>query len=1141
MSSADLILPDARERERAATTFDRNVVVTAGAGTGKTTLLVDRLVHLVLREPDPVPITRIVALTFTNKAAAEMRLRLRERLHSYVAVRLDSSPPDADAAKAAAAVRDLIGRYQLSKGEIDRRCGEALRQIERSYIGTLHSFAALLLRLYPAEAGVDPQFSEDDGLAFRKHFAEQWSLWLDRELGREGGRRGAWRALLDAIDLETLEQVASSLCSEMVPLESLCGSGAAEELDAVLRSWLAAEAQTARELLRRYPEERHQLDRWLRHCLAVIEGVLKDGEIAPGAFAEQKRWFAEKGLRRAGGWSDADFRELQRLARVARGLLGGDRAVTAVLRELLVPLAESCRRSFVQAGFVSFDGLLVRARNLLRDHNAVREELKGLFKAILVDEFQDTDPVQYELILYLSERPGESANDWRAVRLQPGKVFVVGDPKQSIYAFRRADIQGYLDVVERLILPQGGTECRLTTNFRSAPGILDVVNGVFEPLIRERSGLQPRYVPIEPPRRPEASPDRSSLPRVLLRRVESSETLNADRARRLEAESLARWLEEAVLGKVMLPGPNGEAPARPRDIAFLFRKLTDVHLYLEPLRRRGIRYVVEGEKHFYATQEIVDAVNLLRAVDNPYDRAALVGLLRSAVGGLSDTEIYRLHAEGLLDYRSLRRPAAGAARALEPVRDLYAALDRLHLETRLMPVPDAVERVFDAVPIRLLAARSFSGEQAVANLEKIRQQAAVLSRQGPATFKAVIAQLERRVLEVEEESESALAEETVDAVKILSIHKAKGLEFPIVVLPDARGAVAPGRPETGVRYDWSTGLIGLRAGEHANPAAIYLDEAGRRREEEEQKRLFYVAMTRAREHLVLSSPPLKVDGGSFVAMLQESVPELTSLRRPGRIAVGKGTLQVEVVYETPQPPRRRPAAQRTPPRESWESFARQWAARQREYDEAGRTPLFVSPTALERQEKGAPRRRRDLFTALDPRLVGILAHRFLQALDFRAARDGAALEDELERFLEALPEAGIGPSRAAMLRELREIFKGFASSPAFAELASADILGREVPLLMPWGGRIMEGVIDLVYEREGRLYLADYKTERVRPAELRQAARRYRGQARIYACAAASALGREVAGFKVIFVRLGEAVEIGATQLSEKEARPAGP
>jgi ATP-dependent helicase/nuclease subunit A len=1127
------LLPDAAERERAATTFDRNVVVTAGAGTGKTTLLVDRLIHLLMRRPDALALSEIVALTFTNKAANEMRLRLRERLQSYLSVQLDEVYTSADLIKLQSELRSLMDRYHLSKDECDLRAREALRQIERSYIGTIHSFAALLLRLYPVEAGVDPQFREDDGSNFRMYFGEQWAVWLDRELRPGGGRHHAWRQVLAKIPLDVLREVAFSLSSEMIPLARLAETFNQREVPPSLREWLAQHQRNARELLGRYPEDRNQIDSFARHSLEILTSALDRGEIPPGELENEKRWFAEKTLRRAGKWSEDDYEELQRLCRVARGLLLTNHSLTQLIWELLAPFVEEFRTGFIKQGFVSFDALLVRARDLLHENSRLREELKALFKAILIDEFQDTDPIQYEILLYLAEKKGQSATDWQAVQLEPGKTFVVGDPKQSIYAFRRADIQGYLDVVRQIILSQGGIECRLTANFRSHPGILDVVNGVFEPLIREREGLQPEYVPIQSPSTKPIDPcpaDGSSFRKVTYYRTESQDELRAGAARRLEADNLARWLDEELLGKARFRHADGQwIRVQPKHVAFLFRKLTEVHLYLEALRRRGIRYIVEGEKHFYATQEIVDAVNLLRVVSNPYDHIALVGLLRSPLGGLSDSEIYNLQRAELLDYRSIGGTASDSAIKLKPVRSLYEALYRLHLETRTLSVAEAVRRIFEIVPIRILAAQSFSGEQAVANIEKIRQQAAMIGRSGPATLKDVIAQLERRVLDIEEESESALAEESADAVRILSIHKAKGLEFPVVVLPDATGAGNPRRFEIGVQYDWSAKLIGLRAGNHLNLPAVYLEEKRRLREEEEQKRLFYVAMTRAREHLMISSAPLKSDKGSFVAMLEQSLGKLPVIESPTAVPAGRGQLEIRTVREKPKAPTRSqdgtPAGR--PMLVDWSAFAREWRARTERYETSRRVPFFVSPTALKQSDFDIAERfeqKPSPVLGTDALVIGNLAHGFLEKLDFSLTE--RRLEEELAYYLAAQPERLFASNREATFEELRGIFSIFFRSRAFAELSSATILGREVPLLMPWDGQIMEGVIDVIYERGRKLYIADYKTDLIGRDDLKRVVARHRWQAEIYWEAVGRSLQRKIAAFKVIFLRFGEAVEI---------------
>jgi ATP-dependent helicase/nuclease subunit A len=1122
-------LGDFTDRERAVATFDRNIIVTAGAGTGKTTLLVDRLTHLLARNPDPLKITEIVALTFTNKAASEMKQRLRERLQGYVQA---AARRDGDAADAGAAgLQNFLSRYQLSAEELSERLQEALRNIERAEIGTIHSFAASLLRLYPLEAGVDPQFREDEGAQFEALFEREWSLWLDQELALGAARASDWRAVLRKLDLPRIKELARALAAESVELPGANARPAGAS--SVLTAWIAQLAARAAALVERHPEDR-QNERLARAARAVIDAFARHGQLAEESCAAERILLAEAavnpGLK---GWGEADTAEARALARIARGLAQVDASLTELLRRLLTPFAERFRRFFVQQGFCSFDGLLVGARNLVRDHPAVREELKRKYRSILVDEFQDTDPLQYEILLYLAEVPGAAANDWRAVKLTPGKIFVVGDPKQSIYAFRRADIEAYLEVVDKVIRAQHGLDCRLTTNFRSHGRILWLVNAVFEKLMEARPGLQPPYIAIHPApaRRRDGTPaDRGSvLPRVMLRKITSGAgEVDAESARRLEGESLARWLKEEVFAHALIRRGAETALAEPRDVAILFRKLSDIHEYLEPFRRRGVRYVVEGERHFYAAKEIIDAINLLRAIDNPEDRLALVGVLRAPLGGVPDKVIYELHRRGLLDYRK--------AQALEthsldyPVAELYGILARLHDETRVLPVGEALARVFAALPVRLLAAASFQGEQAVANLQKLKRQAEGLGSEGTSTLRETIRQLQRRVLDVREEGESVLAEESVDAVRIMSIHKAKGLEFPVVILAGCHAGIdaRQGRDAEWL-VDWSSGLTGCHVGSYWDLPGLYIAEKARLRTEEEHKRVLYVAMTRPREHLVIScAPTTRRAAGSFTAMLGQALGvDIDSLTESRLLGVGEAAIDIQVVSENLAAPGRPEGAPPTHTPRDWQTYVDLWSARGTAYEVAARSPTFLTPTYLKAREaelaEGAPPGMSRAGPSVDPLLVGDLAHRFLQEWDFAADPAGfrAPLGDFVARVLGAEPRR----ARNSLRKELEKIFAIFFGSEAYRELAGARILGREVPLLLPWDGNVMEGVIDLIYERAGLLWLADYKSDTLERADLGSRARLYHQQAAIYTRAVERSLGRSVAAFKFIFLRLGVMVE----------------
>ena len=242
-----------------------------------------------------------------------------------------------------------------------------------------------------------------------------------------------------------------------------------------------------------------------------------------------------------------------------------------------------------------------------------------------------------------------------------------------------------------------------------------------------------------------------------------------------------------------------DGPLKPGHIALIFRKLTQAQVYLDALRRYDIAYITDGEKHFYRRQEIIDVVNLLRVIDNPHDSIALVGILRSPLGGMADRDLLALQQIEGLDYQQRERLSAWNHPQAGTVRRLYERLAELHQLAPLRPVPDAIDLIFDRLPVLELAAASLHGEQAVANLRKIREMAEALADRPHLTLTGFVDLMMTRVSEQPDEAESALAEESLDAVRVLTIHKAKGLEFPVVILPglhqgvqeSSQGAIHP--------------------------------------------------------------------------------------------------------------------------------------------------------------------------------------------------------------------------------------------------------------------------------------------------------------------------------------------------------------
>src|SRR6476659_2145108 len=314
-----VLISDQDARRAAETTFDRNVVVVAGAGTGKTTLLVNRLVHLLMREPHPVAITQTVALTYTNKAATEMKVRLRERLTALTRASTGSLQASDGGA---VAMDELRTHYGITADDIATRAEAALRDLEKAQIGTVHSFAAHLLRLFPLEAGVDPAFREDDGLRFDESFQVAWQVWIDRELGREGAHHSRWRTLLQSTTLEQLRGLAYALCNDLIDLDMLFRQvGSAP--DQALTDWIGSLRDRAQTLLDSNDRpKRRKIEHMLAGAVVLLTLVKDKGsqsidELDPSA----REWLEKDPGLAISDWSTHEFSQAVSFVRVAQQIM----------------------------------------------------------------------------------------------------------------------------------------------------------------------------------------------------------------------------------------------------------------------------------------------------------------------------------------------------------------------------------------------------------------------------------------------------------------------------------------------------------------------------------------------------------------------------------------------------------------------------------------------------------------------------------------------------------------------------------------------------------------------------------------------------------------------------------------------------
>jgi len=1120
-------LSDAADRRRAATEFDRNLVVVAGAGTGKTALLVERALNLVAGAG--IPIGQLAAITFTEKAAAELRERLAaglEGLHALAAgiARAEAGGASTEAGRAYAWLRNEAG---VDTAAIARRALAALLDLDSASVSTLHAFCSEILRRFPREAGVDPAYRVDEGPIFRSLFEEEWDRFLLDELGPGARRAEVWhRALGHPAALEAIRALGPVLALFRLPWdperEPAYPAGEARDL---LAGEIALRVDRIAAMRRRATGMNRNMDLFLDQSRRSLEAYAAGGASSlasvKGAWSFQE--YLDKDIPSPGqklsGCAPEEVRDTAGEAHdLVVALSRVDEATIGAIVEAAAPLARRARERLLASGYVSFDGLLRLARDLLARHPEIRRELGARHRAILVDEFQDTDPLQYEILFFLAEEHGDPSSDPYAARIAPGRLFIVGDPKQSIYRFRGADIAAYRRAVER-IAAGGGDRLTLNNSFRSPAGVLEPLNALFEAFIgRESTEEQPAYEPIVSA----LPPAEDRAPRVEIWSVAAAGSVE-DR-RRAEGEAIAAWISDHLDRREA----TGE-PLQRRGVALLFRALTNVGVYAQALRNTGLEFVVEGGKNFYERPEVGDLIAFLRAASNPNDGAAALAVLRGPLGGVDDAELAAFAALG----GRLDSPwPAGLDGARFPgVRRTLDFLASFRSDMRGQSPDDIIRAALRQTPLLVLHASQFEGPQRVANLNKLSARAEDLARRG-LSLEETLGALEEEFQESRDEGESPLADETVDAVRILSVHKAKGLEFPVVFVPDVgRERKGGGLPalEAGWVESPKEGLLAVKLKDGTTNAAWTRQaRSARRHEEAEEKRVLYVACTRAMKRLILvnSNDGRRAPWRDALAGLGYS----TAGGFPAEGVLAGGSVAHRIIPA----PATRPVSARPAVDPLWRQAALSFeraaadlaATRPPLRSPAGAASSQGGPEILEGPRRAAPRRAgRPEDPARDAaRLAGSAVHAALERWDFRSRtllRDLA--RQAVDRVLSEESDAAVSSGLSARVtEETGGIVDEILRSPLPARLASRSILGREVPLIFrDEEGVTWSGVCDLIYRDErGQVVAADYKTERL-DGDPGSAAERYRPQMQLYVEALRRALPGETVRAEILFVRSG--------------------
>ncbi len=1123
--------PDQAARDRICRDLGTTFLVEAGAGSGKTKSLVDRMIALLAG--GGVTIDTLAAVTFTRKAAAELRGRFQVALERRRAAEKDAV---------------VLGRLDA-----------ALTGLEKSFIGTIHSFCARLLRERPVEAGIDPEFRELEEHEDRLLLERSWDEYLAKaRLESEDALRGLDQAGLEPSDLEGAFRMMADF-PDVVPVSGRPGP---PDFGAVRRDLETLVDRASKLVPRDKPEKGRDALQSLfvrlfrrrrnigfddsRDLMESVELFDKKLEIV------KSRWaFKEDGERLLA--AAQEFRE-----KVARPALRDWREfrhsrALAFVRPAIAFYAERRR----DEGRLNFQDQLLLAAKLLRDNPEVRRYFRKRFHPILVDEFQDTDPIQAEILFLLTGAPDEE-KDWTRLAPAPGSLFLVGDPKQSIYRFRRADIDVY-NLVKDRIEASGGETLALSANFRSLRPVADWINPLFDPASGGAfpagpDAHQAGFMPLETVR-PGVPGTLAGVRKITITAVpyhRKEEIIEEDSKR------LARFVAWSLAGNLRLADGNGtERAAEPGDFLVLFRHKDRMGAYARKLEERGIPFEIAGSDAFTDNPEIAEVMNLLRALDDPDDPVATVAALRGLFFGLSDQELLEHSAAG--GGFCFLNQGGGTDR----VRRAFAALRTWRENASRVPPSAALETIIQDSGLLVHLVTAERGDSRAGNVLKLLEVLRGRESENMTSFAAAVAFLDEW-MGAESVEEMSLAPGRRNAVRLMNLHKAKGLEAPIVWLANPVG-VRDFEPDRHIRRTGRTPLGHFRfskpsgfqkrtvsqpVGWERSAAEEKLYEAA------EEDRLMYVAATRARDLLIVSGYAGDLGAKTAWSRLAGSLDGVEELPDdcfdvPAPIPAG-----------APRPRDRKPAVSRAEADKARGNLRRKMAGA------SMASSLHETVTALARKEGEGPEWAKGGLG-----LYGSEVHIMLKSLGgFRpeaggpaaapgAAPDAAVLQRMARDVLIAsdrdpASSAGLAAHVAEIIRSpfwlramraSRRLYEAPFSIRIEAGEAEYDDLVAAVGPVPAAGGRPvvpvpgapihLSGAIDLLFEEEGGWVIADYKTDRL-PSALDGAAEEdreralaalvdhYRAQVRLYTRFWARITGEKVKESGLYFTALGRWVPV---------------
>jgi ATP-dependent helicase/nuclease subunit A len=1129
---------DHAARLRIAEDLDTTLIVEAAAGTGKTTALVSRIVAIL--RAGRTALERIVAVTFTEKAAGEMKLRLRAELD-----------------KARQDTTDARERANLSA---------ALQALEIAHINTIHGFCADLLRERPVSAGLDPAFEVLDEAGADALLREAFRVWFERALAGPGPglrrvlRRRNWRR-----EQTTPREDLLRACRSLVENRDFATPWTKpvfdrdRELDKIVDALRAVgalhgQAQRPSDPLARALKT---LDVWGNELEARER--LADARDYDGLEAELTNFDREheRDLTATGSGSlygqsmdrasVVAARDAAR-ASLAAFVVAAEADLAARLRDELTPVVEAYEELKQKAGVLDFVDLLTLSRDMLAGDARVREELTQRFTHLFVDEFQDTDPLQAEILLLLASGDA-SVKDFQQVRVPAGKLFVVGDPKQSIYRFRRADVVLY-QRIKRLLLEQGAALLNLTTNFRSVPSIQAAVNVAFtRAMTGSTDGSQADYVALA-----EWTPEIEGQPGVVALPIPEPYGPSGRMTKKAVAAScpeavaaFIHWLIEESGWRVH--EGDGLAPIRSRHVCLLFKRFQDydgdtTKPYVRALEARGVPHMLVGGRSFHDREEVVAIRTALDAVEWPADELAVYATLRGPLLAINDEDLLRFRSE-THHLNPLRALDQAVAERHAEVVDALQLLRALHVARNRRPIADTIEELLSATRAHASLAMWPSGEQALANAIAVLDLARNADVRGTSSFRAFLEALSEQAGR-REGGEAPIVEEGTEGVRLMTVHKAKGLEFPVVVLCDPTAPRVVNKATRFVdstRRLWAQRLCGCSPYELVQNDALAVGH-----DNAEVARQVYVAATRAQDLLVVPTfgdanersvaigwtdilapalyppearrrqpapapgcPELGLDSvlkrtASAQALPEDSVSPGGHVTEGGNSVVWWDPNRLQLRVATKEGVRQQKLlAHSAEANQGIEAHAR-WKARRAAEVEAGSRPIFLtsSITELARSSSGkvALIEATTVTRGSRPRgpRFGTLVHAVLAHVSLDAERPRVtALCQALGRLTESTAEEAASAVDAVLAA---------LAHPRLREARAAEQVRREVAVTHVLAdGTLAEGIIDLAYSNGAGWVVVDFKTD-----ELVEPSGVYAEQLALYVAAVERATGAKTIG-----------------------------